>query len=161
MMMTNLPLWRIFLIIHFTTSLLFTMYYPEVGGTTNQRTCKWYWLRICRRREVYNNRKMTNIPLSYIMTTCLHFTLVTCRSNSLYKRLLDCFLQNVWSIGRRYHQSMHLKLIYIKNVYEKIHSQEDDDDKFTFMEDFLDNMNLSRSSYITALVKVLLYISYN
>ena len=56
---------------------------------------------------------------------------------------------------------MHLKLIYIKNVYEKIHSQEDDDDKFTFMDDFLDNMNLSRSSYITALVKVLLYISYN
>ena len=55
---------------------------------------------------------------------------------------------------------MHLKLIYIKNVYEKIHSQEDDDDKFTFMDDFLDNMNLSRSSYITAIFKVLLYIYY-
>ena len=56
---------------------------------------------------------------------------------------------------------MHLKFIDIKNVEEKIHSQEEDDDKFTFMEYFLDNMNLSRSSYITALVKVLLYISYN
>ena len=160
-MMTNLPLWRIFLIIHFTTSLLFTMYYPEVGGTTNQRTWKWYWLRSCRRREVYKNRKMTNIPLSYMMTNCLLFTLFTCRSNSLYKRLLDGFFQKVWSIARRYHQSMHLKFIDMKNVDEKIHSQEDDDDKFTFMEDFLDNMNLSRSSYITALVKVLLYISYN
>ena len=34
---------------------------------------------------------------------------------------------------------MHLKFIDIKNVEEKIHSQEEDDDKFTFMEDFLDN----------------------
>ena len=48
----------------------------------------------------------------------------------------------------------------MKNVEEKIHSQEDDDDKFTFMDDFLDNMNLSRSSYITAIFKVLLYIYY-
>ena len=55
---------------------------------------------------------------------------------------------------------MHLKFIDMKNVEEKIHSQEDDDDKFTFMDDFLDNMNLSRSSYITAIFKVLLYIYY-
>ena len=55
---------------------------------------------------------------------------------------------------------MHLKLIDIKNVEEKIHLQEEDGDKFTFMDDFLDNMNLSRSSYITAIFKVLLYIYY-
>ncbi len=48
----------------------------------------------------------------------------------------------------------------MKNVEEKIHSQEEDGDKFTFMDDFLDNMNLSRSSYITAIFKVLLYIYY-
>ena len=34
---------------------------------------------------------------------------------------------------------MHLKFIDIKNVEEKIHSQEEDGDKFTFMDDFLDN----------------------
>ena len=107
-----------------------------------------------------NNYLEVGMHCSYIMTNCLLFTLFTCRSNSLYKRLLDGFLQKVWSIARRYHQSMHLKFIDMKNVEEKIHSQEDDDDKFTFMDDFLDNMNLSRSSYITAIFKVLLYIYY-
>ena len=60
-------------------------------------------------------------------------------SNSLYKRLFDGFFQKVWPIARSYHQAMHLELIDMKNVEEKIHSQEEDDDKFTFMEDFLDN----------------------
>ena len=34
---------------------------------------------------------------------------------------------------------MHLEFIDMKNVEEKIHSQEEDGDKFTFMDDFLDN----------------------